>query len=354
MPVTEVVHHPLVSETAQDRELYHKQYTMNGLQELQTIVYNDPSVSNSGAYFTIRPPVGNTLVDRNLLLENQQIFVVNNENKTVNNLSHINNFYERILSIRDKLDYEIDPVVAILGQEVDDYIINLIIAQMLFLDKEDGHLPIEFYINSPGGSVSAGLALYDVMHTISAPVNTTCVGLAASMGAVLLAGGTGTRASLPHSRIMIHQVSSGARGTSADLRIQMAETNKLENVLFQILADKTGKTSKQIAKDCDRDYYMSAEEAKTSALNDLDILQKKSQTALISTIVKVALYVIVGVGIITSLMYTFALVINKDTQTIGSTWSNMLSILLTNAFSIVGTLMGVKYASENKKDDRNM
>ena len=98
----------------------------------------------------------------------------------------------------------------------------------------------------------------------------------------------------------------------------------------------------------------SAEEAKTSALNDLDILQKKSQTALISTIVKVALYVIVGVGIITSLMYTFALVINKDTQIIGSTWSNMLSILLTNAFSIVGTLMGVKYASENKKDDRNM
>ena len=98
----------------------------------------------------------------------------------------------------------------------------------------------------------------------------------------------------------------------------------------------------------------SAEEAKTSALNDLDILQKKSQTALISTIVKVALYVIVGVGIITSVMYTFALIINKDTQIIGSTWSNMLSILLTNAFSIVGTLMGVKYASENKKDNRNM
>ena len=83
--------------------------------------------------------------------------------------------------------------IVFLGQEVDDYVINLLIAQMLFLDKEDGHLPIEFYINSPGGSVSAGLALYDVMHTISAPVNTTCVGLAASMGAVLLAGGTGSR-----------------------------------------------------------------------------------------------------------------------------------------------------------------
>lgn len=165
--------------------------------------------------------------------------------------------------------------IIFLGQEVDDYIINLIIAQMLFLDKEDAHLPIEFYINSPGGSVSAGLALYDVMHTINAPVNTTCVGLAASMGAVLLAGGTGTRASLKHSRIMIHQVSSGARGTSADLRIQMAETNKLEDLLFEILANKTGKTKKQIAKDCDRDYYMSSEEAKAYGLIDTVIEGKK-------------------------------------------------------------------------------
>ena len=158
--------------------------------------------------------------------------------------------------------------IIFLGQEVDDYITNLIIAQMLFLDKEDGHLPIEFYINSPGGSVSAGLALYDVMHTISAPVNTTCVGLAASMGAVLLAGGTGTRASLKHSRIMIHQVSSGFRGTSADIRIQVNETNKLEEQLFQILADKTGQTKETIAKDCDRDYYMSADEAKAYGLID--------------------------------------------------------------------------------------
>lgn len=166
--------------------------------------------------------------------------------------------------------------IIFLGQEVDDYIINLIIAQMLFLDREDGHRPIEFYINSPGGSVSAGLALFDVMNTISAPVNTTCVGLAASMGAVLLAGGTGTCSSLPHSRIMIHQVSSGARGTSADLRIQMAETNKLEDQLFQILADATGKTKKQIAKDCDRDYYMSAKEAMDYGLIDTVIESKKN------------------------------------------------------------------------------
>jgi len=165
--------------------------------------------------------------------------------------------------------------IVFLGQEVDDYVINLLIAQMLFLDKEDRHAPIEFYINSPGGSVTAGLALYDVMHTISAPVNTTCVGLAASMGAVLLAGGTGERTALPHSRIMIHQVSSGFRGTSADMRIQVNETNKLEDQLFQILATKTGQTKEQIAKDCDRDCYMSAVEAKDYGLIDAVIESNK-------------------------------------------------------------------------------
>ena len=166
--------------------------------------------------------------------------------------------------------------IVFLGQEVDDYVINLLIAQMLFLDKEDRHAPIEFYINSPGGSVTAGLALYDVMHTISAPVNTTCVGLAASMGAVLLAGGTGERTALPHSRIMIHQVSSGFRGTSADMRIQVNETNKLEDQLFQILSDKTGKTKKQIAKDCDRDYYMSPTEALDYGIIDQVVESKKN------------------------------------------------------------------------------
>jgi ATP-dependent Clp protease protease subunit len=169
--------------------------------------------------------------------------------------------------------------IVFLGQEVDDYVINLLIAQMLFLDKEDGHLPIEFYINSPGGSVSAGLALYDVMHTISAPVNTTCVGLAASMGAVLLAAGTGTRASLPHSRIMIHQVSSGYRGTAADINIQVKETNKLYDQLLEILAQKSGQTIKKLKNDCDRDYYMSAEEAKTYGLIDSVIESKKNGTS---------------------------------------------------------------------------
>ena len=167
--------------------------------------------------------------------------------------------------------------IIFLGEEVNEHSMNLCIMQMLFLDREDPHMPIEFYINSPGGSVVDGLALYDVMHTISAPVNTTCVGTAASMGAILLCGGTGSRSALPHSRIMIHQVSSGARGKSADLRIQMAETDKLENILFQILADKTGKTLKQIAKDCDRDYYLSSEEAKTYGLIDSVIENKKAK-----------------------------------------------------------------------------
>ena len=167
--------------------------------------------------------------------------------------------------------------IIFLGEEVNEHSMNLCIMQMLFLDREDPHMPIEFYINSPGGSVVDGLALYDVMHTISAPVNTTCVGTAASMGAILLCGGTGSRSALPHSRIMIHQVSSGARGKSADLRIQMAETDKLENILFQILSDKTGKTLKQITKDCDRDYYLSSEEAKAYGLIDSVIENKKTK-----------------------------------------------------------------------------
>jgi ATP-dependent Clp protease protease subunit len=166
--------------------------------------------------------------------------------------------------------------IVFLGQEVDEYVINLIIAQMLFLDREDSHAPIEFYINSPGGSVSAGLALYDVMHTINAPVNTTCVGLAASMGAILLTGGTGTRSSLPHSRIMIHQVSSGFRGTAADINIQVKETNKLYDQLLEILHKHTGQTVKKLKTDCDRDCYMSADEAKAYGLIDSVIESKKN------------------------------------------------------------------------------
>jgi len=111
--------------------------------------------------------------------------------------------------------------IIFLGTEVNDFVANSLIAQLLFLEQDDKNLPIEFYINSPGGSVSAGLAIYDVMHTINAPVNTTCVGLAASMGAVLLAGGTGERSALPHSRILIHKNSSGYYDSAATTNIQV-------------------------------------------------------------------------------------------------------------------------------------
>ena len=167
--------------------------------------------------------------------------------------------------------------IIFLGTGVDDHVANIIIAELLYLDKEDSHLPIEFYINSPGGSVSAGLAIYDVMHTISAPVNTTCVGMAASMGAVLLAGGTGERSALPHSRIMIHQVSSGFQGTAADINIQAKETNKLYAQLLAILSKHTNQTVKKLENDCDRDYYMAAEEAKKYGLIDSVIAPKREK-----------------------------------------------------------------------------
>jgi len=167
--------------------------------------------------------------------------------------------------------------IIFLGEDVNENSMNLCIMQMLFLDREDSHAPIELYINSPGGSVVDGLALYDVMHTISAPVNTTCVGTAASMGAILLTGGTGTRSALPHSRIMIHQVSSGYRGTAADMNIQVKETNKLYDQLLEILAQKSGQTVKKLRNDCDRDYYMSAAEAKAYGLIDIVIESNKTK-----------------------------------------------------------------------------
>ncbi len=151
--------------------------------------------------------------------------------------------------------------IIILNDEVNDHTAGVIIAQMLFLDHSTGAgLPIEFYINSPGGSVAAGLAIYDVMQLISSPVNTTCLASAASMGAVLLAGGTGKRSCLKHSRVMIHQVSSGFHGTAADINIQVAETNKLYDQLLDILSLHTKQDKKKLKKDCDRDFWMSSTE----------------------------------------------------------------------------------------------
>ena len=167
--------------------------------------------------------------------------------------------------------------IIILNDEVNDHTAGVIIAQMLFLDhdKTAAGLPIEFYINSPGGSVSAGLAIYDVMQLINSPVNTTCLASAASMGAVLLAGGTGTRSCLKHSRVMIHQVSSGFHGTAADINIQVSETNKLYDQLLDILSLHAKQDKKKITKDCDRDYWLGANEALSYGLIDQIIENKK-------------------------------------------------------------------------------
>lgn len=152
--------------------------------------------------------------------------------------------------------------IVYMGTAVDDYVANLIIAQMLFLEKEDPDKDIQFYIHSPGGSVSAGLAIYDTMELVKCDVSTICVGQAASMGAVLLSGGAkGKRYVLPNARVMIHQVSGGAQGTVADMKITIAEADRYQEILAGILAKGCDKTPEQLKKDMDRDYWMSAEDA---------------------------------------------------------------------------------------------
>ena len=154
-----------------------------------------------------------------------------------------------------------DRIIMLTGA-VDDQVADIIVAQLLFLQSEDPKKDIDFYINSPGGVVSAGLAIYDTMQMVSCDVRTYCIGQAASMGAVLLAGGAaGKRFSLPHSRVMIHQPSGGCEGTAADIDIQAREILKTKGALYDILAKHTGKTAEQIAKDSERDFFMSAQEA---------------------------------------------------------------------------------------------
>jgi ATP-dependent Clp protease, protease subunit len=155
------------------------------------------------------------------------------------------------------------------GTGVDDTIANIVIAQMLFLESADSKKDIMMYINSPGGSVYAGMGIYDTMQYIRPDVATICTSLAASMGAVLLAGGAaGKRSSLPHARIMIHQPSGGAQGQSKDIEITAKEIVKLREELYEILAFHTGKTKEQIDADSDRDYWMKAEEAKSYGIID--------------------------------------------------------------------------------------
>lgn len=159
--------------------------------------------------------------------------------------------------------------IVFIGTPIDDNIANLVVAQLLFLDAEDPGKDIFIYINSPGGSVSAGLAIYDTMQFIKSDVNTTCVGLAASMGAVLLcAGETGKRAALKNSRILIHQPLGGFRGQASDIEIHANEVLYIKKQLTGILAHHSGQTEEKIMKDSDRDFFMSAEEAKEYGLVD--------------------------------------------------------------------------------------
>lgn len=159
--------------------------------------------------------------------------------------------------------------IIFLGTEVNDTVANLIIAQMLFLESNDPERPIHFYINSPGGSVSAGLGIYDLMKYVKCDVATYCVGMAASMGAFLLSAGTkGLRHSLPNARIMIHQPLGGARGQASDIEIQANEIIYLKKRLNGLLAEHTGQSLERIQEDTDRDRYMSAEEAVKYGLID--------------------------------------------------------------------------------------
>ncbi|PJA97216.1 MAG: ATP-dependent Clp protease proteolytic subunit [Ignavibacteriales bacterium CG_4_9_14_3_um_filter_34_10] len=166
--------------------------------------------------------------------------------------------------------------IVFLGTAVDDHVASLIIAQLLFLEAEDPNKDIFLYVNSPGGSVSAGLAIYDTMKYIKPDVSTICVGLAASMGAVLLAGGADKkRSALPHSNIMIHQPwIGGLQGQTSDIEIHAKEMVKTRNTIYQILAEHTHKSFDEIMKDCDRDKYMTSIEAKEYNLIDT-ILDKR-------------------------------------------------------------------------------
>lgn len=189
--------------------------------------------------------------------------------ETEGRLERAYDIYSRLLKDR----------IIFIGTQIDDQVANVIIAQLLFLQMQDPKKDINIYINSPGGSVTAGLAIYDTMQFVTCDVNTYCIGLAASMGAVLLAAGTkGKRYALPNSDIMIHQVSGGARGTASDVERTVDFMYKLKRRLNRILAHHTGRSPETIEKDADRDYYMSAEEACAYGLVD-KVLENKREIA---------------------------------------------------------------------------
>ena len=175
--------------------------------------------------------------------------------------------YSRLL--RERIIFMVGPV--------EDYMANVIVAQLLFLQSEDPDKPINFYINSPGGSVTAGMSIYDTMKFVTCPVHTLCMGQAASMGAFLLSSGD-VRRSLPHARIMIHQPSGGSQGQASDMQIRMNEMINIRSMLDGILAHNTGKTVAEIEVATDRDKFMSAKEAKAFGLID-EIVNPKAKVA---------------------------------------------------------------------------
>jgi ATP-dependent Clp protease protease subunit len=186
--------------------------------------------------------------------------------------------YERWVDIYTRLGVE---RILFLGSEVNDAVANALVAQMLYLDSDDNSKPIYLYINSPGGSVTAGLAIFDTMQYVKSEVVTICVGLAASMGAFLLAAGTkGKRLALPHSRIMIHQPLGGtSQRQASDIEIEAREILRIKDMLNQSMADMTSQPLEKIAKDTDRDYFLSAAEAVEYGLIDRVIAHPSEATA---------------------------------------------------------------------------
>jgi ATP-dependent Clp protease protease subunit len=183
-------------------------------------------------------------------------------------------FGERAYDIYSRL---LNERIIFLGGPIDDHVANLVIAQLLYLDHTDSKKDIYLYINSPGGSVTAGLAIIDTMGFIKADVSTICVGIAASMGALLLSSGArGKRFALPNSEVMIHQVMGGAEGQASDIAINAKHILRTKDTLNKILAKNTGQTVAQVEKDSDRDYYMTAEEAKKYGI--IDGIVTKSKT----------------------------------------------------------------------------
>ena len=167
--------------------------------------------------------------------------------------------------------------IVFIGSQIDDELANLVIAQMLFLESEDHAQDIHLYVNSPGGLVTAGMAIYDTMRYLKSPIATTCIGQAASMAAILLtAGQKNKRFALPHSRIMIHQPLGGFQGAAADIAIQAKEILRLREELNRILSEHTGQSVKKISSDTDRDFFMTAKEAESYGLIDKVVVERPS------------------------------------------------------------------------------